>query len=107
MSVNKCVCVLSSAFSILFEHFILKCSSNCPIKELPFVSSAQCTKAVTRRLVTTKESTQRPLPVCFLAFLCRHQAVVSAVNHIFIFFTLLDGLVPPASPNQHPQTGLV
>lgn len=86
---------------------MLKCSSNCPIKELPFVSTAQRTKAATQRLVTTKEFTQRPLPVCFLAFLCHHQAVVSAFIPISIFFTLVDGLVPPAPPNQHPQTGLV
>lgn len=85
---------------------MLKCSRNCPTKELPFVSIAQRTRAINRRLVTTKESTRRPLPVCFLAVLCHHQAVVSAFFHFSVFpvcLLWLMGWSPPAPPNQPPR----
>lgn len=77
--------------------------TNCPIKDLLAVSTVRRSKAVTRRLVTTKESTRRPLPVCFLTFLCHHQAAVSAFNHFSINFPMLDDLLPQLHPANTPR----
>lgn len=88
-SFNICVRCQEMHFSILLWPFIVKVFASCPIKDLLAVSAVRRSKAVNRRLVTTKESTLRPLPVCFLPFLCHHQATVSAFNQFSIDFPVL------------------
>lgn len=75
--------------------------------EATFASTARCTKAVTQRLVTTKESAVRPLPVCFPALPHYCQANVNAFSHYRVFYSvagLFSALKPRRSPPKPPAS---
>lgn len=68
------------------------------------VSTSRRTKAVNRRLVTTKESALRPLPVSLPAFptLLGDQLKRSKAELLFIYCAASQ-LSPYPHPNLHPK----
>lgn len=75
--------------------------------EAVFASTARCTKAVTQRLVTTKESAVPPLPVCLPTLPHYYQANVNAFSYCCVFYSVA-GLFSAPNPadlhlNLHPQ----